>query len=118
MIIELCKYEVMMINTLSSKRGLPRTYSPCTIMMGKQLDFKKQCRCPFGAYIQSHNNRNMTNLMVDCTQGAKCLGRTGNLHGYYAFLSPHTGRKITRSQFTELPTPTHVTRQVISMTMH
>ena len=90
----------MMINAFPPKIGLSRTYSPCTIMMGKQLDFKKQCRCPFGAYVQSHNNRNMTNLMVDWTQGATCLGPTVNLQGSYAFLSLFTGRKITRSQFT------------------
>ena len=76
MIIELCKYEVMMINTLSSKRGLPRTYSPCTIMMGKQLDFKNQYRCPFGAYIQAHDDNNTTNLMFDRTQDAICLSQT------------------------------------------
>ena len=39
----------------------------------------------------------------------------GNLQGSYAFLSLRTGRKITQSQFKELPTPPHVTRWVIAM---
>ena len=68
-------------------------------MTGKQLDFKKQGRCPFGAYVQSHNDRNVTNKMIDPTQGAICLGPTGNLQGYYAFLYLRTGRKITCNQF-------------------
>ena len=100
MIIELGKCIVMMINTFPPKSSLSRTYIPRTIMTGKQLDFKKQCRCPFGAYIHDHGDSNMTNLMVDQTQGAICLGPTGNLQGSYAFLLLHTGRNITQSQFT------------------
>ena len=56
--------------------------------------------------------------MIDWTQGAICLVPTGNLQGYYAFLSLRTGRKITCSQFTELTTPQCVTQRVISMAMH
>ena len=56
--------------------------------------------------------------MVDHTQGAICLGPTRNLQGFYAFLSLCTGRKIKRSQFTELPTPPHVTQWIIAMTIH
>ena len=67
MIIYLGKYVVMMINAFPPKICLSRTYIPHTIMAGKQLDFKKQCRFPFGAYVQAHNDRNMTNLMVDRT---------------------------------------------------
>ena len=79
MIVYLHKYVVMMINAFPPNRSLSRTYSPCNIMMGKQLDFKKQCRCPFGGYIKDHNNRNVTNVMVDRTQGIICLSPTGNL---------------------------------------
>ena len=32
----------MMINAFPPKSGISRTCSPRTIMMGKQLDFKKQ----------------------------------------------------------------------------
>ena len=46
MIIELGKYVFMMINSFPPKSGLSHTYIPCTIIIGKQLDFKKQCRCP------------------------------------------------------------------------
>ena len=52
----------------------------------KQLDFKKQFRWPFGSYVQAHYDRNVTNQMIDWTQGAVCLCPPGNLQGYYAFL--------------------------------
>ena len=56
--------------------------------------------------------------MIDRNQGTICLGPTGNLQGSYAFLLLRTGRKITRNQYTELPTPPHVTQQAIAMDMH
>ena len=87
-------------------------------MMGKQLDFKMQFRRPFGAYVQAHNDRNVTNKTIDWNQGNICLGPTGNLQGSYDFLSLHTGRKITRIQFTELPPTPHVTQPVIAMSMN
>ena len=51
MIIELGKYAVIMSNAFPPKIGISRTNSLCTIMMGNQLNFKKQCRCPFGSYV-------------------------------------------------------------------
>ena len=48
-IIEIGKYVVMMINTFLPKSGISRTYSLCTITMGKKLYLKKQFRCLFGA---------------------------------------------------------------------
>ena len=118
MIIELGKYVVVMNNAFPPNIGLSRTYSACTIMPGKQLDFKKKCRCPFGDYVQAHVDRNVTKIMVGSTKGAICLGPMGNLQGSYDFLSLHTGRKITRIQFTELPPTPHVTQPVIAMSMN
>ena len=37
-----------------------------------------------------------------------CLGLTGNLQGYYWFLSLCTGRRIKRRTFTPIPVPTRV----------
>ena len=79
MIIELGKYLVNMINAFPKKISISRTYSPRTIITGKQLDLNKQCWCPFGAYIQAHDDRNVTSQMLDWTQGAICLGPTVNL---------------------------------------
>ena len=61
MIIELGKYVVVIINAFQKKSGISFTYSPHTIMTGKQLDFKNQFQCPFCAYIQAHSDRNVTN---------------------------------------------------------
>ena len=108
----------MMINDFPLNIGLSRTYSTCTITTGKKLDFKKQLWCPFGAYVQSHDDRKVTNQMVDRSQGAICLGSTVNLQGSYEFLSLRTGRNITHSQFTEMLITPRVTRLVIAIVMY
>jgi hypothetical protein len=116
MVIELAKYVVLMLNSFPPGSGLSRTYSPRTIMTGKQLDFAKHCKIPFGAYAQTHEDRDVTNTIdKDRTEGGICLGPTGNSEGSYTFLSLRTGRQITRGHFYEVPTPGVVIRRVLAM---
>ena len=70
MTIELAKHVVMFLNALPPKSGLSKTYSPCKIMTGKKLDWKKSCKLHFGAYAQVHEDRNVTNTLEERTQGA------------------------------------------------
>ena len=116
MAIELAKNVVMFLNAYPPKSGLSKTYSPCTIMTGKALDWKKSCKLHFGDYAQVHENRNVTNALEEGTQGAICLGPTGNLHGTYNFFSLQSEKK-TRGQFTEVPTPTIVMKRVATMAL-
>ena len=107
-----------MINAFPPKSSISRTYIPRIIMTGEKLDFKKQFRFPFDTYGQAHDNRNITNQIIDQTHGVICLGPTGNIQGSYAFLTLCTRSKITRSQFIELTTPQRVTRSDIFMAVH
>ena len=83
--IELDKHVVMFPNSFPPNSGLSKTYSPCTIMTGKALDWKKICKLHSGAYAQVHEDRNVTNKLEERTQGAICPGPTGNLQGTYNF---------------------------------
>ena len=87
MAIELAKHVVMFLNAFPPKRGLPKTYSPRTIMTGKALDWKKIFKLQSGAYAQVHEDINVTNTLEEKTQGAILLGPTGNLQGTYNFFS-------------------------------
>ena len=104
MTIELDKHVVMLLNALPPKSGLSKTYIPLTTKTGKSLDFKKSCKLHFRAYTQVHEDRNVTNTLEERTHGSICLGPTGNLRGTYNFFSLHSGKNITRGQFTEVPT--------------
>ena len=75
-------------------------------MKGKALDWNKSCKLHFGAYAQVYKT------LEKRTQGAICLGPTGNLQGTYKLFSLLSRKKITRRQFTELPTPTIVMKRV------
>ena len=69
----------MSLNTFPPKRGLSKTYSPFTIMRGKDLDWKKICKFHFRAYTQIHKDRNVTNTLDERIQGVICLGHTVNI---------------------------------------
>ena len=70
MVIEIGKDLAMMVNNFPLKSGISGTYNLHTIMTGKKLDFKNQCRRPFGAYVQANNYSNLTNKIIDRNQGA------------------------------------------------
>ena len=63
MIIELAKHVVMFLNAFPPKSGISNTYSPLTIMTGKSLDWNKSCKLQFRAYVQVHEDRNVTNTL-------------------------------------------------------
>ena len=86
-------------------------------MTGKTIDWKKSCKLHFGAYAQVHEDRNVTNMIEERTQEAIRLGPTGNLQVTYIFFSLQYEKNITRRQFTEVPTPTIITKRVAAMAL-
>jgi hypothetical protein len=86
-------------------------------MTGKTLDYKKHCKLPFGAYVETHEEHVHTNTMANRTIGAICLGPTVNFQGSYKFLCLRTGIRITRKKIKEVPMPTSVIRAVEALTV-
>jgi hypothetical protein len=90
--------------------------SPRDIIMGEEkLDYKKVCQLPFGAYVQVHDDLDITNTMESRTTGAINLGPTGNLQGAHRFLSLKTGELLAWRRWTELPVPSDVIHRVEEM---
>jgi hypothetical protein len=96
MIIQLIHFVVLWLNAFPPSSGVSNTYSPRTIMTGTTLDYNKHCRLPFGAYVETHEDNDTTNTMVERTRGAICLGPTANFQGSYRFFCLNTGRRVTR----------------------
>jgi hypothetical protein len=115
MIIEMLANVVLWINEFPPSSGVSASYSPRTIMTGTALDFNKHCQIPFGAYVEVHEDRNITNTIDERTQPAICLGPTANFQGSYTFISLRTGKRITRKQFKELPMPASIIKRVEAM---
>ena len=82
MIVFHCIYFVCMIlNATPALQGIPKKFSPRHIVTGRQLDVKKYCRAPFGAYVEASIDANVTNKMKDRTHSCLSLGSSGNLQG-------------------------------------
>ena len=81
-------------------------------MMYRTLDYAKNCRVEFGTYVETHKDAPPTNTIAELPQGGIFLGTTTNFQGSCKFLSLRTGRRITIKQFTPLPTPQSVIKQV------
>ena len=69
MVIELAKYVVLWVNAFPPKIGISKTYSPRTIMTGTTLDYKKHCRLDFGAYAETHNDKEKQTLLWNAWEG-------------------------------------------------
>ena len=84
--------------------------SPREIVMGRKLDFKKDCRAPFGAYIEASVDADVTNDMSPQTKGSLSLGPAGNLQGSLKCFYLSTGRVVVRCSFKVLPMPNRVVK--------
>lgn len=84
--------------------------SPREIVTGVTIDATKHCVIPFGAYVQTHEQRD--NSISTRTIGAIALRPTGNAQGSHHFLSLQTGRLINRNHWTELPMPVDIIERV------
>ena len=79
--------------------------SPRDIVRDRQLDVKKDCRAPFGAYVEASIDANVTNTMKDRTHSCISLGTSGNLQGPLKCFDILTGKVVTRRTIKVLPMP-------------
>jgi hypothetical protein len=115
MIIELINFVTLWLNAFPPSSGISDTFIPKTIVTGTALEYEKHCKLPFGAYVETHEERSQTNTLYERAQGAICLDPTSNFQGSYKCLCLNTGRKITRKQFREVPMPEHVIKGVYAI---
>jgi hypothetical protein len=103
---------VKLLNHFPPKGGISDTISPKTIMTGETLDFRKHLSLQLGGYYQVHEDETPRNSQAARTQGAICLGPSGNIQGGYRFLSLTTGKRISRRTWDIIPMPQTVIDRV------
>ena len=103
----------MWTNAFPVSAGVSATISPRILVTGVRIDYLKNCRCPFGAYVHTHKKSDSTD--TPRTVGAICLGPTCNIQGTYTFMNLSTGRRIYRKKWDELNTPEHVIKRVATL---
>jgi hypothetical protein len=112
MVIHMVFQCTRLLNYFPTKGGISDTISPRTLLLSEILDYKKQFRLSIGDYCQVHENYTPRNSQLPRTQGAICLGPSGNIQGGYYFMSLRSGLKITRYSWTLIPMPDTVIDQV------
>ena len=91
------------LNTFPAKHGISDTYSPRMIVTGKGIDYDKQCKTAFGAYVQTLNESNPTNTMAPRTIGCIYLRYIEGHETGYELMNLTSGKLITCCKFTEIP---------------
>ena len=113
LVIEMAKASVFWLNGLPPKDYFGNNMSPCTIVTGQKLDYKRHCRYQFGEYVQTHEQHD--DSMDPRTVGALALHPTGNTQGSFYFMSISMGRVLNRLHATPLPMPDEVVDRVHQM---
>ena len=113
LVIEMTKTAVFWLNAFPVMGGASQDLSPCTILMGQQVDYKCHCRFQFGEYAQTQEEHN--NSMNPRTVGALALWPVGNGQGSFYFLSISTGRILNRLHAMALPMPDSIIDKIHRM---
>jgi hypothetical protein len=88
---------VKLLNHFPPKGGISDTISPkTTIMTGETLDYKTHLSLQLGQYCQVHEDDTPRKSQLPRTQGAICLGPSGNIQGRFKFMSLTSAKKIVR----------------------
>ncbi len=103
MMVELIYFCIMWLKTVPNKIRISDNYLPGEIAVQQQLDYKKHCWTPFGAYCEVIEGQERANTMASQTWVAISLGSTSSIQGMYRFMCLTTGKIIKRRQFKELP---------------
>jgi hypothetical protein len=103
---------VKLLNHFPPKGGISDTISPKTIMTGETLDYKTHLSLQLGQYCQVHEEDTPRNSQLPQTQGAICLGPSGNIQGGFKFMSMTSSKKIVQRSWDKIPMPQTVIDQV------
>jgi hypothetical protein len=107
--IAMVHYVVFWLNLIPKS---DQDYSPKDLILGEQkIDYKVLCQLPFGAFVQLHDDKEITNNMESRTTRATNLGPTRNVQGTHKFLSLKTGEILVQRNWTELPAPNNVMKE-------
>jgi hypothetical protein len=70
-----------LLNFFPTSVGFGHGFSPQALLSGRALNYKTDLRLAFGQYCQVHEDDEPQNSQVPRTQGAICLGPSGNAQG-------------------------------------
>jgi hypothetical protein len=103
------------LNLFPAKGGVSAYLSPHVIMTGRNLDFEKHCKVPFGTYVQANQENLPTNTQAPRTIDAIYLRPMSSKQGGHELMNLQTGMVITRNTIWERPLTDLVIQAVEAM---
>jgi hypothetical protein len=103
------------LNLYPARNGISKYYSPHVILGGRNLDYKKHCQVPFGAYVQAYNENDPTNTNAPRTFDAIYLRPLPEDQGGHEVMNLSTGLARTAMRVWEVPVTEFVIKAVEAM---
>ncbi len=98
---------VRWLNSFPTRNGISDTYSPRTIITGKAINYERQCRIPFGSFVQAYiDNENATNTEHERTFDSILM--ESKPEGGYAVMDLRSGNERQVSHVTPASTDSKV----------
>ena len=88
------------------------TYSPWTIVTGRQLDYERHCQFAFGEYVMAHEEEQPRNSMVGRGRRTVYLRPSPNDPGGHDVFDLDTAKVISRRHLTKVPITDDVIRRI------
>ena len=111
-VIHLIFFTILWLNAFPQENGISMILSPREIVTQRRVDFKKHCQTEFGAYVEAHDDPEITNTTTERTREAIALGPTGNIQGTQKVFCLKTGLVLKRRKIIPLPVPDRVIKKV------
>jgi hypothetical protein len=105
-------FVILWLNAFPVKTRVSSCFLPRELFVQWELDYKKHCRVLPGSYCKVRDKLSPSNTMVPCTHKAIALGPTGNMQGSVKFYCLKTGQALKHWEFTPLPMPNQIIKQV------
>ena len=117
--IIMIKYMAMLctkqLNYFPQRGGVSKYFSPHMIMSQRDLDYERDLKVPFGAYVQACHEPNPTNTNAPRAIDAIYLMPLDNAQGGHEDMDLNSGRVVTRRKVTPLPVTPSVIKAVEAM---
>ena len=96
---------VMWLNSIPQKSGAVQGISPCEIVTGRMVNYKRDCWACMGGYVETITDAIVTDDNTPRTHSFIALGPSGNHQGSVKCFDLETGKVVVRRTINHIPWP-------------
>ena len=95
----------MWINAIPHKTGAVQWISPCELVTGRTVDYKRGCQACMGGYVEASTDAIFTKDDTPHICSFIALGLSGNRQGYVKCFDLETGKVVVSRTINQIPWP-------------